>query len=182
MGRKKVYVPADLMGKVASGDDKAFEDLYYLTYKPLYSFLLALTKNHEDASDLMQETYIKVRGAAHLYKDKNPMAWIMKIAKNEFLMNIRKNKNVRYCSYEEYFNEVSVNVDCIENAETRIYLEKLFKSIAADELEIIVMHTSMGMTHKEISQTLGLPLGTVLSKYHRVIKKLKKLGQEDGNE
>ena len=176
--RKNVCIPTELMQKIAKGDNKAFEELYYLTYKPLYSFLLSMTKNHEDASDLMQETYIKVRGACHLYKDNNPMAWIMKIAKNQFLMDLRKKKNVQFCSYDEYFYEISANVDGIKKAEDRIYLEKLLNKIPSDELEIIVMHISMGLKHKEISEILDIPLGTVLSKYHRAIKKLKNIEQE----
>ena len=62
-----------------------------------------------------------------------------------------------------------------------MYLEKLLKTIPSDEFEIIIMYISMGMKHKEIAQQLNLPLGTVLSKYHRAMKKMKAVEQEVNN-
>lgn len=181
MEHKKVNVPAYLMKKIADGDDKAFEELYYLTYKPLFSYLLSLTKNREDAADLMQETYIKVRSACHLYRDNNPMAWILKIAKNQFLSSIRKNKNAAFTSLDDCLNEVSESDDTIGIVEDRIFLQALLKAIPSDELEIITMYITLGMKHREIAEQLDLPLGTVLSKYNRALKKLRKIGQEANN-
>ena len=45
--------------KIACGDNEAFTELYYASYKQLFGFLLSLTKNKEDAEDLLQNTYIK---------------------------------------------------------------------------------------------------------------------------
>ena len=42
--------------KIASGDNQAFTELYYASYKELFGFLLSLTKNKEDAEDLLQNT------------------------------------------------------------------------------------------------------------------------------
>ena len=81
-----VLIPPDLLPKIAKGDKAAFEQLYQLTYKPVFSFLLSLTMNQDDAKDLLQETFLRVYGSAHLYRQGNPMAWIMKIGKNLFLM------------------------------------------------------------------------------------------------
>ena len=46
-----------LFEKIANGDDAAFTELYYASYRQIYGFLLALTKNKEDAEDLLQNTY-----------------------------------------------------------------------------------------------------------------------------
>ena len=45
-----------LFEKIANGDDAAFTELYYASYRQIYGFLVALTKNKEDAEDLLQET------------------------------------------------------------------------------------------------------------------------------
>ena len=181
MGKIKVNIPKELMNQIANGDNRAFEKLYYLTYKPLFAYLFSLTKNSEDAADLSQETYIKVRGACHLYKDNNPMAWIMKIAKNEFLSMKRKQKNVKILNFEDSLNDCPESFDSIKNADDKIYLESLLKTLSSDELEIITMYIIIGMKHSEIAEQLNLPLGTVLSKYHRAVKKLKKTEQEAHN-
>ncbi len=66
--KKRVQIDEEIFSKIEHGDEKAFEELYYLTYKPLYAFLLSLTLNKEDAEDILQETYVKVHGACHLYQ------------------------------------------------------------------------------------------------------------------
>ena len=72
----------DWFEKIAKGDDEAFTELYYASYKQLYGFLLTLTKNKEDAEDLLQNTYIKIRNGSHLYqKQGTPMTWMCAIAK-----------------------------------------------------------------------------------------------------
>ena len=64
----------------------AFTELYYASYRQIYGFLLALTKNKEDAEDLLQNTYIRIRNGSHLYrKQGTPMTWMCAVAKNQFL-------------------------------------------------------------------------------------------------
>ena len=46
---------------IASGDDDAFASLYYASYKQVYGFLYSLTNNKEDAEDLLQNTFIKLK-------------------------------------------------------------------------------------------------------------------------
>ncbi len=58
----------DYLKKIANGDDAAFTELYYASYRQIYGFLVALTKNKEDAEDLLQNTYIRIRNGSHLYR------------------------------------------------------------------------------------------------------------------
>jgi len=178
--RARVQIDEGLFLKIAEGDEKAFEELYYITYKPLYAFVLSMTMSREDAEDLLQETYIKVRGACHLYQKKgNPMAWIMKIAKNLFLMKCRREKGKEVVTIENYEAQLSFNQ--IPAMEDRILLEQLFKTVTREDRDIIIMHVIMGMKHREIAEILEQPLGTVLSRYHRAMKVLKQRakGQEE---
>ena len=68
------------------------------------------------------------------------------------------------------------------DVEERLLLEAAFKQISDDERNIIVLHVLSGLKHREIAQLLELPLATVLSKYHRALKKLKGLLEENANE
>ena len=170
--KKRVQIDEELFSKIEHGDEKAFEELYYLTYKPLYAFLLSLTLNKEDAEDILQETYIKIRGACHLYqKQGNPMAWIMKIAKNLYLMKLRKENREQPVELEESYGLIAPNQ--MEAVEERLFLKEMFQSISREDRDIIIMHVMMGMKHKEIAEILHKPVGTVLSRYHRSMKILK---------
>lgn len=174
--QKHVIIPEELFERIAFGDDEAFEELYYLSYRPMYAFLLSFTLNKDDADDLMQDTYIRIRGAAHLYKKQgNPMAWMMKIAKNLFLMKKRKEKGKDTVSDDSVHELIDHTFHEIDDAENRMFLEELFLHISDEEREIIIMNVLTGLTFKEIAVLLDKPMGTILSKYHRAMKKLKKL-------
>ena len=171
---KRVRIPEELFPRIAGGDDRALEELYYLSYRPIYAFILSMTLNKEDADDLLQDTYIRIRAAAHLYKNQgNPMAWMMKIARNLFLMKKRKDKGREFLPEEGVIDMIESTFSEIEDAENRIFLEELFLHISEEEREIIIMNALSGMTFKEISNYMEKPLGTILSKYHRAMKKLK---------
>lgn len=171
--QNRVQIEETLFSQIQQGDNAAFEKLYYLTYKPLYAFILSLTLNKEDAEDIMQETYIKIRGSCHLYKSQgNPMAWIMKIAKNIFLMKIRQEKNKETVEFDECRDMLALNQ--ISSTEDRLLLEHLFQYISEIDRNIIILHIVAGMKHKEIAQMLQMPVGTVLSRYHRAMKTLKR--------
>lgn len=176
----KLVIDSEIFKRIAGGDDRAFEELYRLTYRPLYAFLLSLTLNHDDTDDLLQDTYIRIRGAAHLYKDNgSPMAWMMKIAKNLFLMKVRKEKREAVTYVEEYEVTGQLSFDMIGNVDNRIMIEQLFRHIQTEDRNIIIMHVIMGLKHKEIADILGKPVATVLTRYHRTMKRLKKLAENE---
>lgn len=163
----------DVFANIAEGDVEAFRDLYYFTQKQVFSFLLSLTGNYNDAEDLMQETYLKIRYNSHLYHDEgSPMAWIFQIAKNEFLMKIRHDKNyANWLDFDDMENQIPY--DKIQDVNTRMLLQAAFEHLKIDERTIVTLHITGGMKHREIAKILDLPLSTVLNKYNRSLKKLK---------
>ena len=170
----KVAIPPNLIPMVAAGDQNAFEELYRLTYRPLFSFLVSLTSNQEDASDLLQETYLKVYTSASRYTERgNSLAWIMKIGKNLFLMQQRSRKNDFVYLDDRDSGAAEIPFDNIADSETRTVIQEMFDALSREERTIVVLHEISGFKHKEIADLLELPLGTVLSKYNRAINKLR---------
>ncbi len=177
--RRHVFIPEELFTRIASGDDSALEDLYYLSYRPIYAFLISLTLNKEDADDLLQDTYLRIREAAHLYRHQgNPMAWMMKISKNLFLMKKRKEKGKETIHEDGILEMMESTFHEIDDVENRIFLEELFLHITDEEREIILMNVLSGLTFREIAGIMNKPLGTVLSKYHRAVKKLRRASEK----
>ena len=152
---------------MAKGEKQALADLYEKTHTAVYAFVVSMLKDKYRADDVFQDVYLKVYENAVSYKAQGkPMAWILTIAKNQCLMQFRKIKAE----------------DSLEDVEERLLLEAAFKQISDDERNIIVLHVLSGLKHREIAQLLELPLATVLSKYHRALKKLKGLLEENANE
>ncbi|MCR5665832.1 MAG: RNA polymerase sigma factor [Eubacterium sp.] len=175
---QRVSIPPGIFDKIAKGDKNAFEELYRLTYKPLFAVILSWTKSQEDAKDILQDTYVKIYKSSHLYKERgNPMAWIIKISRNLFLMKVRSEKtDLVDGAYELKDYDISVNQ--ISDADNRILIDQLFRHLGEEERTIVVMHLITGLKHREIADELNMPVGTVLSKYNRALKKLKEAVQK----
>lgn len=165
-------VKEELFIQIAEGDVQALETLYYQTYQAVYGFILSILKNQYDAEDILQETYIKIKTGAHLYKPQGkPLAWIFTIARNLSYMKIRKDKNTQTSPYEELEN--MLDFSAVEDKENKLLLEAAFSILGDEERQIIILHANTGMKHREIATLVKLPLSTVLSKYNRGMKKLR---------
>lgn len=175
---KKLNIDEAIFNRIAENDMEAFEMLYNLTERSVYSFALSILKNHEDAMDVLQETYLKIRGAAHLYKPMGkPMAWIFTIARNLSMSKLRT-MNKAIIPAEDLEDNLSFSY--VHDSLDKLVLQAALTILDLEEREIILLHAISGFKHREIAENLNLSLGTVLSKYHRGINKLKKYLKEQG--
>ena len=169
----KLNLDEALFPRIAANDMAAFEEFYRLTERTLYAFVLATLKNHDDALDVVQDTYLKIRSAAHLYQPMGkPMAWVFTIARNLSISKLRlkqKNDQIEMADLEN-----DLNFSYVSDPEDQLVLQTALKILSLEETEIILLHAISGFTHREIAKNLDLNLSTVLSKYHRGLKKLKK--------
>lgn len=172
-----VTIEETLFEKIGAGDKNAFCVLYCQTKSAVYAYALSILHNQADAEDAMQETYLKVRGAAHLYQPQGkPLAWILTITRNICLMKYRQQKRQFFCPEEEL--KEAIDFGQITDREDRIVLETAFEVLSKEECQIIVLHAVSGMKHREIAELLDISVSTVLSKYNRGLKKLR--GQLEG--
>lgn len=164
----------EVLKRLARGDKKALEELYHETKSTIYGFSLTITKNPADSEDVLQETYLKIWANADRYTAKGtPMSWILMIAKNLSLMKLREKKRHQDLEPEEWDMEFYIP-DSAGNVEDRQFLEAALNLLTLEEREIILLHAVSGLKHREIAELVDMPLATVLSKYHRGLKKLRK--------
>jgi RNA polymerase sigma-70 factor (ECF subfamily) len=170
--KQELSIDENLFKKIGNDDMEALGKLYDQTERVMYAYILTLAKNHDDTLDILQDTYLKIKSAAHLYKPMGkPLAWMFTIAKNLYLEKIRKEKRV--VDLKDEYIENSINLSFVSDPENRMVLETALEVISDEEREIVMMFAVGGMKHKEIARNLDLPLSTELSKYHRALKKLK---------
>ena len=87
-------------------------------------------------------------------------------------MKFRKKKHDSVIPLEEIKEGFSCSQ--IEDREDRMVLEAAFQVLSREECQIIVLHAVSGLKNREISELLQIPLSTVLSKYNRGLKKLRR--------
>ena len=156
----------ELLRRVSLGDRDAFLLLYQNTDRTVYSFILSIMKNPQDAEEVMQETYMKIWTSASTYQAQGkPLAWMFTIA-----------RNLCYMKFREETGELCLP---LENLADAMALRAALELLKEDERQIVLLHASAGLKHREIASSLGMPLATVLSKYNRAIKKLKQNLREE---
>lgn len=169
---KKIEIDENLFLRLAGDDMTALDELYSITERTMYAYAVSLTKDHEKSLDLVQDTYIKILSAAHLYKPMGkPLAWMFTIAKNLHYTNYKKEKRNISIEPEEISDDKRFSY--ITEMEDRVVLEGVLSLLTEEEREIVMLHAVSGMKHREIAESLGLKLSTTLSKYNRSLKKLR---------
>ena len=145
----------------------------------LKSFAFFLTKDDEDANDLLQETHFRALSNKEKFAEgTNIKAWLFTIMKNIFINNYRL-KTRRKTSTDNTENQFYINSaqSVIGNkGESNITLHEILTAI--DDLgglykKPFMMHYN-GFKYQEISEEMGLPLGTVKSRIFFARKVLKK--------
>ena len=167
-----IQLDESLFPRIAAEDQAAFCELYETCSSAVFAYALSILRNRTDAEDAMQDTFLKIRSAAHLYQPQGkPMAWVFTITKNICLMMYRKRSHI--VQIPDGPVEPDLGLDQIEDALDRITLEKAFTVLPEDVCQIVMLHAVSGMKHREIASLLRMPLSTVLSKYRRGIKRLQ---------
>lgn len=168
----------EMLKSIANGDMEAFRKLYELASGSIYGFALSIVKNPHDAEDVLQDTLLAVYNSAAQYKPMGkPMAWIFTIARNFALMKLR---NVQRTDTMEHLQlEDSCAFSQITAVEDRMLAGALFDMLDSEERQIVMLHAVSGMKNREIAALLELPLGTVLSKYYRAMKKLRAAAEKE---
>ena len=170
------YAPAEdrlelqqLLLHIAGGERDARADLYQRTRTALYGLALSYLKN---AQDLTQDVYVQVWDCAEQYRSTgSPMGWLLTICRNLCLMRLRREE--RHAALSEEAWDAIPAQECGLDADERALLQGALASLADEERRIVLLHAVTGMKHREIAALLELPLPTVLSKYHRALKKMR---------
>ena len=163
-----------LLLQVGQGDREAFARLYGLTRGAVYALALSVLGDRHEAQDIAQDVFVKVWESAPTYRPQgSPMAWLLTVARNMARSRLRQGGR-QVGLDEETWNAIPA-LETAVTPEDRAVLQAALARLSAEERQIVLLHAVTGLKHREIAQLLELPLSTVLSKYHRGLKKLKSL-------
>ena len=164
--------------RVAGGDRDALAELYQRTRSAVYGLALSYLKNAQDAQDLTQDVYVQVWDRAEQYRlTGSPMGWLLAVCRNLCLMRLRREERRAALSEEEW--DAIPARECGLDADERALLQGALASLTDEERRVVLLHAVTGLKHREIAALLELPLPTVLSKYHRALKKMRSFLEGD---
>jgi RNA polymerase sigma-70 factor (ECF subfamily) len=169
------------------GDSGAFEFIYRLHSRLVYSICLRMLRDPIEAEDLTQETFILLLRKIHTFRGESAFSsWLYKLTTNLVLMRFRK-KTFSSTSLDEIGANAERGETPSELGQPDQYLSGLFDRInlqAAIDLlpagckTTFILHDVQGYEHKEIAGILGCSIGNSKSQLHRARKRLRKLLRE----
>ena len=170
----------DLLMRVAAGQDRqAFARLFEKLAPRVKAYMMKLGARPEFAEEVAQETFITVwRKASQFDRRKSSaVTWIFTIARNQRIDRLRK-ENRPALDPNEPMLVPDEPLDPLGEMEQSVVVKHVTASInelPADQQEVIRLSFIEGLSHKEISGRLDLPLGTVKSRLRLSFEKLRVL-------
>lgn len=171
---QRTSLMVDLVHQMASGDEAALNQLYELTLSRVYGLALKITSRHDLAEEVCVETYWQCWQEASRFDSMRgqPLAWIMVITRSRALDALRRLDKLTYCPEPELLLE---NADCpngtplehLLSSEQSNALNTALRSLTAVQRQLLALAFYRDLSHQEISDQTGLPLGTVKSHLKR---------------
>ncbi|OAB78205.1 RNA polymerase sigma factor [Cochleicola gelatinilyticus] len=169
----------DLLIALRSVDEKeaAFRSLVALYKERLYWHIRKMVLDHEDADDVLQNTFIKVfRNIDNFNGDSKLYTWMYRIATNEaitFLNKKAKRNNVTIDTLKDQAIENLKSDVYFEGNEIQLRLQKAIHTLPPKQQQIFSMKYFEDHTYEELSELLDTSVGGLKSSYHIAVKKIK---------
>ena len=163
-----------------------FEDLAMPLFDQLYNFARWLTQDTIEAEDLVQETYTKaLRGFSSFQLGTNFRAWMYRILRNSFLSSrtgLKTMVAIDEETEEKLMPAETTTPESILIAQaSRERVQQALGDLPLHFREILLLCEVEEMSYQEISETLAIPIGTVMSRLSRARKALRSsLANNDG--
>ena len=174
-----VYVSEDRL------PPESFEQLAMPYFDRLYNFACWLTHDRHEAEDLVQETYVKaLKGFSSFQPGTNFRAWIYKILRNAFLTSRTGLKNTATVPLDLDGDEETLPAAketpesiLLQRSDSQL-VQRALEELPVAYREVLLLCEVEEMSYQEISGTLGIPMGTVMSRLSRARGALRTMVQK----
>lgn len=175
-----------------AGDDSAFETLYNLTKDQIYYAVMCITKNKDDACNIMQDSYINAfENLSMLETTEYFDLWLNKIvsrnikiflkSKDPKLFNDTKSYNIS--DWDENDNKENLAQESVDDKETKRHISEIVSSLPDDQKLIVIMHYYQEMNVSDIEDAIDMSEEYVkysLTAARRSMKELIQKLRDDG--
>lgn len=157
--------------------NEAFKELVQCYQKPLYYHIRNIVLNHDDADDVLQNTFIKVFSNIGNFKGESKLySWMYRIATNESLTFIEQRAKKQGISNVELQQKAILNLESdvyFEGNEIQIKLQKAIATLPEKQQLVFKMKYFEDMKYENISEILDTSVGGLKANYHHAVKKIE---------
>jgi len=166
---------AEIVQLVVAGDIDAFDELVRRTRRPAYRLARRITRNHEDADDVVQDSYVKAfRALARFDPQRAFLPWFLTIVARSALSALRGAARRATVPLDEPGPDGATLADRISeappdvDARQRLFdAEEALAKLPDDQRAILALRVDGDLPYSEIASALEIPVGTVMSRLAR---------------
>ncbi|MDI9258120.1 RNA polymerase sigma factor [Flavobacterium sedimenticola] len=157
--------------------DQAFQKLLRDYSKPLYRHIRNIVLNHDDADDVLQNTFIKVFQYLNNFKGESKLfSWMYRIATNEAITFIHQKAKRNRQTGEAMQNKIIENLVAdvyFEGDAIQIKLQKAIITLPEKQQLVFKMKYFEEIKYEDMSEILGTSVGALKASYHHAVKKIE---------
>jgi len=178
----------ELVHLFLNGDHSALEFLIKKHQRRLFSYILLVVKDRNEAEDIFQDTFIKVINtlrSGHYNEEGKFLPWVMRIAHNLIIDHFRKSKRMPMIDKSEeydFFEKLRLYEKTVED---KIITEQIHRDVKAlieflpeEQKEVLMMRHYAGMSFKDIADSTNVSINTALGRMRYAILNLRRLVNE----
>ncbi|GGC74958.1 DNA-directed RNA polymerase sigma-70 factor [Pedobacter quisquiliarum] len=156
---------------------EAFSLLLNKYQQKIYWHIRRLVINHDDTDDLVQDVFVKVwKNLGNFRSDSQLYTWIYRIATNESITFLNKQKRQNNTPLDEVSSEVvesMVEPSYFNGTEIQLKLQRAIQTLPEKQKLIFNMKYFDDMKYEEISEVLGTSVGALKASFHIAVKKIE---------
>lgn len=163
---------AALLRLAQQGDVSAYQQLYALYVKRVYSLALRLTADTEMAEDATQEVFIQVWHKLENFQYNSKFStWLYSVTSNVTISYMRKQKNW----LQRVFSSEEVNVPELSTQDGQVALDQCIMRLPEQTRIVFVLYAIQGLRHDDIAHQLNIAVGTSKAQLHRAKQLLQEM-------
>jgi RNA polymerase sigma-70 factor (ECF subfamily) len=169
---------AGLLARFRGGDASALEPLFARYEEPVFRFLYGVLRNHHEAEDALQETFVQALRKAEAVAPDSFRGWLFTVAYRQAMLVKRKAKR-RPAQADDFALLELVGDDPADAragaADEARHVRELLELLPAAQRAVIAARVFDGKTFREVAALLGCPLNTALARMHDGLARLRQL-------
>ncbi len=169
-----------ILARGDNGADQAFARYVVPELDVLFRVAMSITKNTANAEDLVQDTLLRAYRSIERFDGAHPRAWLLTIMRNAHVNSLRRQRPELLRDPDNQMERIADPAGHAASAEN-IVMEGTFDAVVEtafnglpDRFKVVVELVDIGqLSYKEAAETIGIPVGTVMSRLHRARRRIR---------
>src|SRR5262245_42447593 len=169
----------ELLARFRSGDERALQAVCQRYETPLFQFLVGILRDHHQAEDVLQETFVRALERLNGVDPSHLRGWLFTVAYHQAMLVKRRSKKRMLTAPKEIGADPAPSpLRLAEQQEEAQRLRDLLDQLPLGQREVIRQRVYEGKRFREIAEAMDCPLNTALGRMHEGLKKLRVLWEQ----